>query len=124
MKTPKTKQNATVDVTAGISSPEEVVTSPMLRKKKLAIVTFKFVETHPRVNRLANTFKECDYDVTVYGLSHKPNISTNSNGIKFITFPMRSTVRSKFTNLVLFPVRLVMGTIAALTLVYCRIRKI
>ncbi|GEM_PF-5081581 len=97
---------------------------PAKRKKKLAIVTFKFVDTHPRVNRLANAFKETGYDVTVYGLSQKPDVSTNANGIHFVTFPMRSTVRSRFVNLVLFPVRFFMGVIAALTLIYCRIRKI
>ena len=124
MSKQKTEQKTKGDTMTEISAVEETTPTPALRKKKLAIVTFKFVETHPRVNRIANTFKECDYDVTVYGLSHKPKISTNSNGIKFITFPMRSTTRSKFTGLILFPVRFVMGSLAALTLIYCRIRKI
>lgn len=124
MGTSNTKQNIENCTITEISATEPTMPSPILQKKKLAIVTFKFVGTHPRVNRIANTFKECGYDVTVYGLSNKPDISTNSNGIKFITFPMRSTVRSKFTGLVLFPVRFSMGLLSALTLIYCRIRNI
>ncbi len=90
----------------------------------MAIVAFKYVENHPRVNRIANTFKDCGYDVSVFGLSHEPNTKQMQNGIEFVTFPMRNTVRKVYTNLKLLPYRLAIGSAAALILIYCKLRKI
>ena len=90
----------------------------------MAIVAFKYVENHPRVNRIANTFKDCGYDVSVFGLSHKPNTDNTQTAIRFVTFPMRSTVRKIYTNFKLLPYRLVIGSMAAMILIYCKIRKI
>lgn len=94
------------------------------RRKKLAIIAFKYVENHPRVNRIANTFKDCGYDVTVFGLSHEPNVDSSQAAIRFVTFPLRSTVRKVYTNLKLLPYRLAIGSFAAMILIYCKLRKI
>ena len=92
-------------------------------KKKMAFVTFKFVDTHPRVNRLAQAFNQSGYDVTIFGLSREPKIY-RKNGIKFVTFPMRNTANERFLNLKRLPAQFFMGFVGALIIVYCNIRNI
>jgi len=85
-------------------------------RKKMAIVSFKYISQHPRVNLIANTFNDENYDVTVIGLDQSPKRKENYKGISFITFPMRSTVQSRLNTIVCFPARLSMGLTAGIIL--------
>jgi len=92
--------------------------------KKASIISFKLVEHHPRINRIANSFVEEGYDVVVYGLGRQEGEFTNENGVKFVLFKNDFVMSEFFKSSYMLLPKLIKLAAGLLILTYCKIRKI